>query len=171
MGAVLAVTLVLGWASGADAAEGRIRCEVMKNGASATGTIAVKADGRTVVSGSCAKTLVAPTGNYQATVHLDGTLDQPSKTMSITVSDSALVPVRAEFHTGVLEVRVVVKDRRGTSVVIVKRGSKRVGTMPHGVAVHLSEGKYDVVVQYAGREQVHPIHLKSGQRRLVRAQF
>jgi hypothetical protein len=102
---------------------------------------------------------------------LDGTLDNPAKSLSVEVSAAKATPVSVDFQTGVLEVRIETKGQRGTGMVTVNRGSTRIGTLGSGVAAHLSAGTYEVVVRLGGEERRYSVDLRPGQRRLVRAQF
>ncbi len=104
-------------------------------------------------------------------MRLDGTLDNPSKSFGIEVSAGKTSPVSAGFETGVLEVRIETKGQRGTGIVTVNRGRKRIGTLGSGVAARLSAGSYEVVVRLGGEERRYTVDLRPGQRRLVRAQF
>jgi hypothetical protein len=158
-------------AGAAEAQTGKIRCSVTENGAPARGTIAVEQGGRKVGAGSCGAVLSVPAGKCKVTVRLDGALDNPSKTVDIQVVAGKTAPVAVDFQTGVLEVRVETKGQRGTAMVTVNRGSKRIGTLGSGVAAHLSAGSYQIVVRLGGQEQRYTVDLRPGQRRLVRAQF
>jgi len=156
------------WAA---AQTGEIRCSVTTNGAPASGTIVVERDGRDAAGGSCGTTISVPAGKWTATVRLDGALDNPSKKVEVTVTTGKATPVRVDFQTGVLEVRIEAKGASGTGMVTVNRGSKRIGTLGAGVAAQLSAGIYEVVVRYGGQERRYTVDLRPGQRRLVRAQF
>ena len=173
--AVVIVTMVpfcsLDEQAAAQNASGQIQCKISKNGAPATGTIAIQQNGKDVAHGSCGASLRTPPGTYRAIVRLGGALDQPLKRVAINVRADGVAPVEVDFRTGTLEVRILAKGRSGTGMVTVHRGRKRVGTLGAGVAADLSEGKYEVVVTYGGQKRVYPIELRAGQRRLVRAQF
>ena len=169
---LLVVTAV--WFCGASSVEaqtGEIRCAVTENGSPARGTIVVERGGREVGGGSCGPTLSVPVGKFKVTVRLDGTLDNPSKSLNTEVTAGKTTPVSVDFQTGVLEVRIEAKGQRGTGMVTVNRGSTRIGTLGSGVAAHLSVGSYEVVVRLGGQERRYSVDLRPGQRRLVRAQF
>jgi hypothetical protein len=102
---------------------------------------------------------------------LDGTLDNPSKSVVVEVVPGKTTPVAVDFQIGVLEVRIETKGQRGTGIVTVNRGSQRIGTLGSGVAARLSAGNYEVVVRLGGQERRYTVDLRPGQRRLVRAQF
>lgn len=167
---VVTVGLFCGVGS-AEAQSGQIRCSVTANGSPARGTIVVEQNGREVGGGSCSATLSVPVGTCKVTVRLDGTLDNPSKSVNVTVGAEKISPVSIDFQTGVLEVRIESKGQRGTGIVTVNRGSKRIGTLGSGVAARLSAGSYEVVVRLGGEERRYSVDLRPGQRRLVRAQF
>jgi hypothetical protein len=104
-------------------------------------------------------------------VRLDGALDNPAERVSVKVDAGKASPVAIDFQTGMLEVRIETKGKRGTGIVTVSRGSKRIGTLGSGVAARLSTGTYEVVVRLGGEERRYSVDLRPGQRRLVRAQF
>jgi hypothetical protein len=150
---------------------GQIRCSITENGGPARGTIVVERNGREVGGGSCGAALSVPVGKCKVTVRLDGTLDNPAKSVRVEVTAEKVTPVSVDFQTGVLEVRIETKGQRGTGIVTVNRGSTRIGTLGSGVAARLSAGSYEVVVRLAGQERRYSVDLRPGQRRLVRAQF
>lgn len=158
-------------AASAHAQTGEVRCSVTTNGAPASGTIAIERGGREEAGGSCGTVISVPAGKWSATIRLDGTLDNPSKQVDITVVAGKATPVRVDFKTGVLEVRIDAKGGSGTGMVTVNRGSTRIGTLGAGVAAQLSAGTYEVVVRYGGKERRYPVELRPGQRRLLRAEF
>lgn len=167
---VAAATLV--WAPmPADAQTGEIRCSITTNGAPANGTIVVEREGREEAGGSCGSTISVPAGKWRATVRLDGTLDNPSKRVDVTVKAGKATPIRVNFKTGVLTVRIEAKGGSGTGVVTVNRGSTRIGTLGAGVAAQLSAGSYEIVVRYGGKERRYSLELRPGQSRLLRAEF
>ncbi len=168
----LVAAVALCWGAGAAQAQtGKIRCSLTENGAPARGTIVVERDGREIGGGSCGSALSVPAGRCKVTVRLDGTLDNPSKSVGIQVSVGKTTPVSVDFQTGVLEVRIETKGLRGTGIVTVSRGGKRIGTLGSGVAATLSAGSYEIVVRLGGKERRYAVDLRPGQRRLVRAQF
>ena len=166
----LALTLFF-WAGSVGAQSGEIVCSVTENGALARGTASVGRNGKEVGAGACGVALSVPAGKYKVTLRLDGTLDNPSKTVEVEVSPGKRVPVAADFKTGVLEVRIDSKGQRGPGIVMINRGSQRIGTLGSGVGARLSAGQYEVIVRLGGEERRYPVDLRPGQRRLVRAQF
>jgi len=168
----LLVTAALFCGAGtAQAQSAQIRCSVTENGAPARGTIVVEQKGREIGGGSCGATLSVPAGKCKVTVRLDGVLDNPSKSVNVELGPGTTTPVAVNFQTGVLEVRIETKEQRGTGIVVVNRGSKRIGTLGSGVRARLSAGSYEVVVQLGGKERRYSVDLHPGQRRLLRAQF
>jgi hypothetical protein len=149
----------------------QIRCVITENGAPARGTLEVDQNGREVGGGTCGTVISVPAGQCRVTVRLDGTLDNPSKTTEVEAKVGETKLVSVDFQTGVLEVRIETKGQRGTGIVIVNRGSTRIGTLGSGVAVPLSAGSYQVVVRLGGEERRFTVDLRPGQRRLLRAQF
>lgn len=144
---------------------------VTENGAPARGTVVVEQSGQEVGGGSCGAAISVPAGKCKVTVRLDGALDNPSKSIEVQAKAGKTSPVSVDFQTGVLEVRIEAKGPRGTGIVIVNRGSRRIGTLGSGVAARLSTGKYQVVVRLGGEERRYDVDLHAGQRRLLRAQF
>lgn len=168
---VAAAAVLLCGVGSADAQTGTIACSVTENGSPANGTMIVERDGRRIGSGSCGAAVSAPAGKCNVTVRLDGALDNPSKTLGVKVTAGSPSPVSVDFQTGMLEVRIETKGQRGTAMVTVNRGAKRIGTLGSGVAARLSTGTYEVVVRLGGEERRYSVDLRPGQRRLVRAQF
>ena len=166
LGAVLGV-----YPNGATAQEGRVRCAVTTNGATSTGTIAIVGPGKKTIAGPCRSSLRVPAGTWEATLRLDGALDNPSKTVRVVVTAGEETRVAADFATGTLEVQISARDGRGTGVVTVKRNSHRVGTLGASVPAILSVGSYEIIVQYGEHERRYDVKLRPGQRRLIRAQF
>jgi len=171
---IASMLLVFGLLSGpggANAQSSTIRCSLTENGVPARGTFSVEQAGKTVASGSCGTELSVPAGKYKVTATLDGALDTPSRSLNVQAIAGKSTPVALDFQTGVLEVRIESKGSRGTGLVTIKRGSKRIGTLGAGVPARLSAGDYEVVVRLGGVERRYAVDLHAGQRRLVRAQF
>ncbi|MFW2387706.1 MAG: hypothetical protein ACN4G0_05190 [Polyangiales bacterium] len=171
---IASILLVFGLLSGpgrVDAQSSTIRCSLTENGGPARGSFSVERAGKTVASGSCGTELSVPPGRYKVTATLDGVLDTPSRSVDVQAIAGKSTPVALDFETGVLEVRIESKEARGTGLVTVNRGSKRIGTLGAGVAARLSAGDYEVVVRLGGVERRYAVELRAGQRRLVRAQF
>ncbi len=163
--------LLLTWHAPAKAQQGQIECTVTENGTPSRGTVAIEQDGRTVASGACGRALSVPAGKCKVTVILDGALDNPRQTVDAKVEADKTSRVSVDFKTAELEVRIESKQGRGTGLVAVERGGKRLGTLGNGVPSRLSAGAYQVVVRLGGEEKRYDVELRPGQRRLVRAQF
>ena len=170
-GATTLAICVFGATSAARAQTGQIECVVSENGSPARGSFVVEQSGRKVASGSCGRPLSVPPGPSKVTVRLDGALDNPAKTVDVTVTEGKTTPARVDFETAVLEVRIEAKGKSGTGMVSVEKGGRRIGTMASGVPARLSAGSYEVVVRLDGKERRTAVDLRPGQRRLVRAQF
>lgn len=155
--------------AGAQAAQ--IRCTVTENGSPARGTVVIEQDGKTAASGSCGQTVSIEPGKYDATVRIDGVLDNPSKTVRVNAKAGKTTPVVVDFQTGVIEVRIETREQRGTGIVTVNQLGKRIGTLGLGVGTHLSVGDYEIVVRLGKQERRYSVDLKAGQSRLVRAKF
>jgi hypothetical protein len=163
--------LLFAWQAPAGAQQGQIECKVTENGTPSRGTVAIAQDGRTVASGACGRALPVPVGKCKVTVILDGALDNPGRTVEAKVEAGETARVSVDFETAELEVRIESKQARGTGLVAVERGGKRLGTIGSGVPSRLSAGKYRIVVRLGGEEKQYDVELRPGQRRLVRAQF
>lgn len=169
--ALLAVGITLCAPASSGAQGGQVQCIVTANGAPATGTIAIAGPGAKETAGTCGAPIQMEAGRWKATVRLDGALDNPLKQVDVNVTAGKATRVSVDFEIGTLEVQIRAKGASGTGMVTVKRGSQRVGTLGAGVAAQLSAGKYEVTVQYDGREKRYAVTLQPGQRRVLRAQF
>jgi len=168
---LLVAIALLDPAAVAEAQSAQIRCTATENGAPARGTVQVDQNGREVGGGTCSAAVPIPAGKCKVTVRLDGVLDNPSKTVEVEAKAGKTTPVSVDFQTGQLEVRIETQEQRGTGIVIVNRGSKRIGTLGSGVPARLSAGSYEVVVRLGGEERRFAVDLRPGQSRLLRAQF
>jgi len=168
---LLVCAALLGTAGRAEAQPAQIRCTVTENGAPSRGTVVVQQGGREVGGGTCGAAVSVPAGKCKVTVRVDGLLDNPSKSVELEAKAGKISPVSVDFQTGVLEVRIETEEKRGTGIVIVSRGSKRIGTIGSGVTARLSAGSYEILVRLGGQERRFAVDLRPGQRRLVRAQF
>jgi hypothetical protein len=126
-----------------------------------------------VARGSCGSApLQVPPGRYRARLRLDGALDRPEKTRSVSVQAGDSERVSADFPTGVLEVRIETEGRRAAGMATIYRDGERVGPLGSGVSAHLSAGTYDVVVRYRSNEKrFEDVRLQAGQHRRLSAQF
>jgi hypothetical protein len=155
----------------ASAQDGQIECSVTENGTPSRGTVAIEQNGKRVASGACGRPMRVPAGKHKVTVTLEGALDNPRRIVDATVEVGKTARVAVDFDTAVLEVRIETQGQRGTGLVAVERGGKRIGTLGSGVPARLSAGAYRVVVRLGGQEKRFDVDLRPGQRRLVRAQF
>ncbi len=145
--------LVLAVPAFADNPSGKVSCEVLENGEAATGDVSILLDGTQVANGVCGKDLSVPVGKYSAIIRLDGALDSPQKTETITVKKGATSKLKADFDTGMLEVRIASQGKRAAGMAIIKRGGEQIGTLGSGVPAHLSAGTYEVVARYRTQEK------------------
>ncbi len=167
---LLGLAAVLSAPAGAEAAEGQIECLVTENGAATNGTVVLEQTGRESVRGGCGKPLKVSEGRWRATVRPAGVLDNPSLEIDVTVKAGVSTPIRADFPTGVLEVRIV-SSRGSMASVTVNRGSTRIGTLGAGVPARLSAGDYEIVILSSGEERRYALELGAGQKRVIRAEF
>ena len=163
--------MLLSSAAVAMAQTGQIECKVTDNGSPGRGTIVVEQGGRKVAAGSCSRPVSVAPGAYDATVRLDGVVDTPAKTVRVEVLEGKTAPVVVGFETASVEVRIEAKGQRGTAMITVNRGGKRIGTLGAGVPARLSAGSYEIQVRLGGQERRYAVDLRPGQRRVVRAQF
>ena len=172
LGIVGLVAVVPTYSSAQGAAEGRVSCRILENGAPATGTIVVRQGSREVASGSCGAPVSVAPGSYSVLLRLDGALDRPEETRSVNIRAGGTESVQADFATGILEVNIQSGGRRAAGMAVISRGGRRVGTLGSGVSGHLSAGTYDVVVQYRSEERrFDGVSITRGQQRTLDANF
>lgn len=135
---------------------GQASCAVTENGEPASGSLVLQRDGTEVARGACGKPVTAPPGAYTAVIALDGALDGPTRSERITLEAGKTRELRADFETGVLEVRIEREGRRAAGMAIIRRDGAQIGTLGSGVAAHLSAGRYEVVVRYRADEKSFP---------------
>lgn len=168
---------VFGWGAlagdaGAQAGKGRVICEITENGESASGTISLQKNGQEVASATCGKEAVVEVGSYTAVIRLDGALDGPSQTKSVSISANDKSSVKADFATGTLEVRIAAQGRRAAGMAIIKKNGTQIGTLGSGVAAHLSAGTYQVVARYRASEKpLGDVTIGAGQKLVLDAAF
>lgn len=169
------LALPLCWAATAptQAAEaGVVRCAITENGAPATGTITLTQGDKRIASGACRTGLKAAPGKYTAVTRLDRALDHPTRSEPIVVAADRPVEIKANFKTATLQLQIQTKGRGGAAIVTVLRDGKKIGTLGVGVTAPISEGDYQVIVQYGGQEQrFDKVQLRAGQHRILRARF
>lgn len=156
----------------AQVAGAKLICEITENGEPASGTISVQRDGKEVVSGTCGKELSLPAGTYSAVVKLDGALDGPSQTKSLSIEGSSKSVLKIDFATGTLEIRIASQGKRAAGMAIIKKNGVQIGTLGSGVAAHLSAGSYQVTARYRNQEKdLGTVAVSAGQRVALDAAF
>lgn len=168
---------VFGWGAlgedaGAQAGRGRVICEITENGQSASGTLSMQRDGQEIANATCGKELTVEAGSYTAVVRLDGALDGPSQQKSVAVAVNGKAPVKIDFATGTLEVRIANQGKRAAGMGIIKRNGAQIGTLGSGVAAHLSAGTYQVFARYrASEKSLGDVTIGAGQHLVLDAAF
>ncbi len=167
---VMPVMTVMAQSGGAGS--GKVDCRVLENGEAASGTVSFQKDGQEVVQGNCNQVLSVPAGAYKAVVRLDGVLDGPEQSHSVTVKAGAVAKVAADFPTGILVVNVKSKGRRAAGMAIIRQGSRQIGTLGSGVAAHLSAGTYEIVARFrTEKKQFDKVTVEPGERVVLDASF
>lgn len=150
------------------AAQARVDCVATENGQPAAGTMAITRGGAAIGNGACGRPVTVPPGTYDVRVQVDGVLDRPDQTRSVTVAAGHLETVRVDFPTGILEVSVTSGGRRAAAQAVVIQNGREIGPVSAGVGAHLSVGSYDIVVRYRGQERrMTAISIAPSQRRTV----
>jgi hypothetical protein len=149
----LVVWAAFGAETQAQAGAAKLMCEITENGEPASGTISVQRDGKEIASGTCGREISLPAGAYSAIVKLDGALDGPAQTKSVSVEVSARAVLKFDFATGTLEIRIASQGKRAAGMAIIKRNGVQIGTLGSGVAAHLSAGTYQVTARYRSQEK------------------
>jgi hypothetical protein len=151
---------------------GRVVCEITENGGSASGTASFQRDGKEVASGTCGKELSVPPGAYTVLLRLDGALDGPADARPLTVDAHGRHTLKADFRTGMLEIRIASQGKRAAGMAIIKQNGQQIGTLGSGVAAHLSAGKYRVVARYRAQEKdLGEVSVGPGQHVVLDASF
>jgi hypothetical protein len=141
----LLVTLVASTHAAADAA---VQCEIRENGEPASGTMLILDGTRELGEVTCGKPLTVPAGSYTAVLRLDGAIDGPEQRVPLVVGKDAPKPVKADFATGTLEVKVTSESKAAAGMAIIRKDGKQIGTLGSGVPAHLSAGTYEIVVRH-----------------------
>ena len=156
----------------ADEGNGTVTCDITENGEAGSGELSVMLEGKEIARGTCGKDLSVAAGSYTAVFHLDGSLDSPEQSQPLTVKKGAKVQLKAEFATGVLEIRIASQGKRAAGMAVIKRGGQQIGTLGSGVAAHLSAGTYDVVARYRTQDKAwSEVKVAAGQRVTLEAAF
>lgn len=158
--------------SAQDAKDGKVLCDVTENGQAATGTLTVLSGETEVASGPCGKPLAVAAGEYTALVELDGALDGPKQRQPLSVQAGKLAALKAEFATGLLEVRIKSQGRDTAGMAVIRKDGAQIGTLGSGVAAHLSAGRYEVVARYRSQQKAFAeVIIAAGQRTVLDATF
>ena len=156
----------------AAAADGKVLCDVTENGQAATGTLTVMSGETEVASGPCGKPLGVAAGEYTAVVELDGALDGPKQRQPLSVQAGKLATLKAEFATGLLEVRIQSQGRDTAGMAVIRKDGAQIGTLGSGVAAHLSAGRYEVVARYRSQQKAFAeVTITAGKRTVLDAAF
>lgn len=143
--------LVLGVPAALANGGGKVTCEITENGRPATGTIVLMAGSAELGDGTCGKPVVVPAEADTAVLRLDGALDGPELRTPLTGARPAVL--RADFATGLLEVRIQSQGRDTAGIAVIRRAGKQIGTLGSGVTAHLSAGSYEVIARYRSQER------------------
>lgn len=168
---VLAVVWLLACVPATDVAaqgqSGTLSCRVTNNGAPATASIRIqKADGSSQ-EGSCGRPVTLAAGTHQVTVRLDGALDRPEQTQSVTISAGQTSEISASFRTGEVIVRVQAAGRPVPAMLELLRDGTRVATFAAGVKSQLSVGRFTVRVRFGGKSAETTVDVVAGESREV----
>src|SRR5688572_31241826 len=102
----------------ANANGAKVSCEILENGRPASGTIVLLAGTTEVADGACGKPLSIPAGADSAVLRLDGALDGPEQRATL---DPTTPTLRADFATGLLEVRIQSQGRDTAGIAVIRR--------------------------------------------------
>jgi hypothetical protein len=130
------------------AADTAVQCEILENGEPASGTMLVLNGDKEVAEGTCGKPLALPEGSYTAVLRLDGAIDGPEQRVPLVVGKAAPKPLKADFATGTVEVKVTSESKAAAGMAIIRKDGKQIGTLGSGVPAHLSAGTYDIEVRH-----------------------
>jgi hypothetical protein len=156
----------------AAAEDGKVLCDVTENGQPASGTLTVLSGETEVATGPCGKPLSVAAGEYTAVIELDGALDGPKQRQPLTVQGGKVAPLKGEFATGLLEVRIKSQGRDTAGMAIIRKDGTQIGTLGSGVAAHLSAGRYEIVARYRSQQKAFAeVVITAGQRTVLDAAF
>ena len=130
------------------AADTAVQCEIRENGEPASGTMLVLDGTREVAEGTCGKPLSLPAGTYTAVLRLDGAIDGPEQRLPLVVGKDSPKPLKADFATATLEVKVTSESKAAAGMAIIRKDGMQIGTLGSGVPAHLSAGTYEIVVRH-----------------------
>lgn len=151
---------------------GRVDCQILENGGSATGTVTLLRDGREVKKASCSGSLTVEAGSYTAVVSLDGVLNGAEQRHAIAVQTGKSTRVVADFPTGFLQVNILSKGKKAAGMAVIRKDGRQIGTLGSGVSAHLSVGTYRVVARYRSQEKLFDdVVVEAGKRLVLEASF
>ncbi len=149
-----------------------VQCEISENGEPASGTMLILDGAREVAEGTCGKPINVPPGSYTAVLRLDGAIDGPEQRLPLSVGKDAVKPLKADFATGVLEVKVQSESKAAAGMAIIKKDGKQIGTLGSGVPAHLSAGTYDIVVRHrSAQKSLEKVVIARGERKALEVSF
>jgi hypothetical protein len=169
---IVTLVLVHGSVIAEPASVGKVDCQILENGGSATGTVSLQRDGREVKKGSCSGSLSIEAGSYIAIISLDGVLNGAEQRHAITVQAGKATRVVADFPTGFLQVNILSKGKKAAGMAVIRKDSRQIGTLGSGVSAHLSVGTYRVVARYRSQEKLFDnVVVEAGKRVVLEASF
>jgi len=149
-----------------------VQCEILENGEPASGTMLVLDGTREVAEGTCGKPLSLPAGEYTAVLRLDGAIDGPEQRMPLAVGKTAPKPVKADFATATLEVKVLSESKAAAGMAIIRKDGKQIGTLGSGVPAHWSVGTYEIVVRHRSESKtLSAVVLAKGEKKTLDVSF
>jgi len=146
---------------------GKVECQILENGGSATGTISLQRDGREVKHGTCGGSVSVKSGSYMAVVSLDGVLNGAEQRHAITVRTGKATRVVADFPTGFLQVNILSNGKKAAGMAVIRKDSRQIGTLGSGVSAHVSVGTYRVVARYRSQEKAFDNVIVEASKRVV----
>ncbi len=169
---IVALAMVYGRAIAEPPGVGKVDCQILENGGSATGTVSLQKDGREVVKASCSGSMSVEAGSYSAVVSLDGVLNGAEQRHAITVQAGKATRVVADFPTGFLQVNILSKGKKAAGMAVIRKDSRQIGTLGSGVSAHLSVGTYRVVARYRSQEKLFEnVVIEAGKSVVLEASF
>lgn len=156
-----------------DVSPSELECIAFENGAYAPAHARITDRGNVVWEGPCgAEPAALGEGTYEVAITLDGALDRPTKTRTVSLTEGQDVTIEASFETSILEVRIQHDRERAAGIVRVLRDGQLVGTLGSYIPARLSSGEYSLVVSYRTESQtIDPFVLVPGQRRAFTVSF
>lgn len=154
------------------AADAAVSCEILENGQAASGTMLVLSGTKEVAEGTCGKPLTLPAGSYTAVLRLDGAIDGPEQRVAFVVDKTAPKPIKADFATGILEVKITSESKAAAGMAIIRKDGKQIGTLGSGVPAHLSAGTYEIVVRHrAESKTLAAVEIAKGGKKTLEVSF